>query len=96
MDVDRAVNRVAHHGRLGGNRRANGRGCILGICDDCGCTACKRIDGWRRAYLDGPHASPVLESILAEVGIAKNLAHEARARARRTRCVGPSFDFLIV
>ena len=24
MDVDRAVNRVAHHGRLGGNHRANG------------------------------------------------------------------------
>jgi hypothetical protein len=83
--VDHPFNRVAGHRRLGGNRRANRRGSILGICDDCGHTACKPIGGWRRAYLDGPHASPVLESILAEVGIAKNLAHEARARARRTR-----------
>jgi hypothetical protein len=81
--VDHPFNRVADHGRLGGNRRANGRGSALGICDDGGRTACKRIGSWGSAYLDGPRASPVFEPILAEAGINKNLAHEVKAAPTR-------------
>jgi hypothetical protein len=71
LDVDHPFNRVAGHGRLGGNHRANGRGSALGICDDCGRAACKPIDGWRRAYLDGSRASPLLEPVLPEAGITR-------------------------
>jgi hypothetical protein len=82
LDVDYPFNRMASHGCLGSNHRANGRGSVLGISHDCGRTACKPIGDWRRADLDGPRASSVLEPILAEAGINKNLAHEARAPAR--------------
>jgi hypothetical protein len=71
--VDHPFSRVASHRRLGGNHRANGPGSALGICDDCGRTACKSICSWRRADLDGSRASAVLEPILAEAGGA-NLA----------------------
>jgi hypothetical protein len=86
--LDRPFSRVAGHGCLGGNRRANGRCSAPGICDDCGCTACKPIGDWSRADLDGSRASPVLKLVLAEAGITQNLAHKAReyVHARSCRC----------
>ena len=76
LDLDLPFSRVAGHGRLGSNHRANGRGSTLGLCDDCGRAACKPIGSWRCADLDGPRASP----LLAEVGVNKKVAHVARAR----------------
>ena len=90
LDVDHHFSRVASHRYLGGNRRANGRGSALGICDDCGRTPCKPICSWCCADLDDSRASAVFEPILAETGGA-NLApagtvfrcHEIRDRRRR-------------
>jgi hypothetical protein len=69
LDLAHPFNRLAHHGCLGGNHRADGRCSTVGICDDRSRTAGKPIGVWRDTDLDDSHAFPAFEPICATVAL---------------------------